>query len=124
MKIVAINAVGLVGETPKGGWTVELKPEDSVHTLIAVHTDGGITGYGSVFTNHLLVAAALRVLEPLYRGEQAPHRLPGGLAQDVPERDVDAADSVGDAAAHPHPEAVLGQLLGHPLGLERQLALP
>jgi len=23
MKIVAINAVGLVGETPKGGWTVE-----------------------------------------------------------------------------------------------------
>jgi len=30
MKIVAINAGRLVGETPKGGWTVELKPEDSV----------------------------------------------------------------------------------------------
>ena len=69
MKIISIRCVGLVGETPKGGWSVELKPEDSVHTLVAVHTDAGVTGYGSVFTNHLLVEAALRVLEPLYRGE-------------------------------------------------------
>jgi hypothetical protein len=29
MKIVSIRCVGLVGETPKGGWSVELKPEDS-----------------------------------------------------------------------------------------------
>jgi len=83
VKIRSIKSVGLVGETPKGGWTVELKPEDSVHTLIAVHTDAGVTGYGSVFTNPLLVAAALRVLEPLYRGEQAlePERVSEKLAQ-------------------------------------------
>src|SRR5215475_12103873 len=83
MKIVAINAVGLVGETPKGGWTVELKPEDSVHTLIAVHTDGGLIGYGSVFTNHLLVDAALKVLAPLWQGELAlePERVTEKLAQ-------------------------------------------
>ena len=83
MKIVSIRCVGLVGETPKGGWTVELKPEDSVHTLIAVHTDEGVVGYGSVFTNHLLVEAALRVLEPLYRGEHPlePERVSEKLAQ-------------------------------------------
>jgi len=83
MKIVSIRSVGLVGETPKGGWSVELKPEDSVHTLVAVHTDLGVTGYGSVFTNHLLVEAALRVLEPLYRGEHPlePERVSEKLAQ-------------------------------------------
>jgi D-galactarolactone cycloisomerase len=83
MKIVSIRCVGLVGETPKGGWSVELKPEDSVHTLVAVHTDIGVTGYGSVFTNHLLVEAALRVLEPLYRGEHPlePERVSEKLAQ-------------------------------------------
>jgi len=83
VKIVSIRCVGLVGETPKGGWTVELKPEDSVHTLIAVHTDEGVVGYGSVFTNHLLVEAALRVLEPLYRGEHPlePERVSEKLAQ-------------------------------------------
>ena len=83
MKISSIRCVGLVGETPKGGWSVELKPEDSVHTLVAVHTDAGVTGYGSVFTNHLLVEAALRVLEPLYRGEHAlePERVSEKLAQ-------------------------------------------
>jgi len=83
MKIIAIGSAGLVGETPKGGWSVELKPEDSVHTLIAVHTDAGVTGYGSVFTNHLLVDAALRVLEPLYRGEHPlePERVSEKLTQ-------------------------------------------
>jgi L-alanine-DL-glutamate epimerase-like enolase superfamily enzyme len=83
MKIVSIRCVGLVGETPKGGWSVELKPEDSVHTLVAVHTDLGVTGYGSVFTNHRLVEAALRVLEPLYRGEHPlePERVSEKLAQ-------------------------------------------
>ena len=54
MKIVAINAVGLVGETPKGGWTVELKPEDSVHTLIAVHTDAVKPGSRVLLADDLL----------------------------------------------------------------------
>ena len=61
----------LMGESPKGGWTNEIRPEDSVHTLIAVHTESGIIGYGSVFTNGGLVEAALKLLEPLYLGENA-----------------------------------------------------
>ena len=50
------------GESPKGGWSAEIKPEDTVHALIAVHTDADITGYGSVFTDGRLVQAGLQVL--------------------------------------------------------------
>jgi len=122
MKIVAINAVGLVGETPKGGWTVELKPEDSVHTLIAVHTDGGLIGYGSVFTNHLLVDAALKVLAPLWQGELAlePERVSEKLAQNsfwmgmggsithtISGIDIALWDILGKATGQP-----VGRLLG------------
>ena len=122
MKIVSINAVGLVGETPKGGWTVELKPEDSVHTLIAVHTDAGLIGYGSVFTNHLLVDAALRVLAPLYQDELAlePERVSEKLAQNsfwmgmggsithtISGIDIALWDILGKATGQP-----VGRLLG------------
>ncbi len=69
MKIRSIASAGLMGETPKGGWSEEIKPSDAVHTLIAVHTEEGISGYGSAFTNHRLVDAALKVLGPLYRNE-------------------------------------------------------
>ena len=85
IKIRSIVAAPLLGESPKGGWSNEIRPEDSVHTLIAVHTDAGITGYGSVFTNGGLVEAALRVLEPLYRGENAlePERVSEKLHQNT-----------------------------------------
>ncbi len=69
MKIAEIKAAGLRGATPEGGWANEIKPNDCVHTLIAVITDEGITGWGSAFTNDALVQAALHVLEPLYTGE-------------------------------------------------------
>lgn len=69
MKIVEIKAAGLRGSTPEGGWSTEIKPQDCVHTLLAVFTDEGVTGWGSVFTNDGLAQAALRVLEPLYLGE-------------------------------------------------------
>ena len=49
MKIREITAVGLFGATPEGGWSNELRPEDCVHTLIAVRTDEGLVGLGSVF---------------------------------------------------------------------------
>src|SRR4029079_16667641 len=83
MKIREIRAAGLRGATPEGGWSNELKPDDCVHTLIAVHTDEGLTGWGSVFTNDALVHAALAVLEPLYRGENAlePERVSEKLHQ-------------------------------------------
>ncbi|NUQ61469.1 MAG: hypothetical protein HUU20_03210 [Pirellulales bacterium] len=39
--------------------------------LIAVLTDEGLVGLGSVFTSDHLVRGALALLEPLYRGENA-----------------------------------------------------
>ena len=83
MKIREIRCAGLRGGTPEGGWSNELRPEDCVHTLVTVHTDGGAIGLGSVFTNDALVRAALAVLEPLYRGENAlePERVSEKLHQ-------------------------------------------
>jgi L-alanine-DL-glutamate epimerase-like enolase superfamily enzyme len=83
MKIREIRCAGLRGATPQGGWTQELRPEDCVHTLVAVHTDDGHVGIGSVFTNDALVRAALDVMEPLYRGENAlePERVAEKLRQ-------------------------------------------
>jgi D-galactarolactone cycloisomerase len=85
MKIRSIRCAGLRGATPEGGWSNELRPEDCVHTLIAVHTDEGDVGLGSVFTNDALVRASLAVLEPLYRGENAlePERVSEKLHQNM-----------------------------------------
>ena len=83
MKITDIRCAGLRGATPEGGWSNELRPEDCVHTLIAVHTDTGLVGLGSVFTNDDLVRASLALLEPLYVGESAlePERVSEKLHQ-------------------------------------------
>jgi D-galactarolactone cycloisomerase len=83
MKITQITAAGLRGETPKGGWSSEIKPADCVHTLVMVSTDEGLTGWGSVFTNDALVKAALGVLEPFYAGENPlePERVSEKLGQ-------------------------------------------
>lgn len=85
MKIREIRCAGLRGATPEGGWSNEIKPEDCVQTLIAVHTDEGAVGLGSVFTNDALVRASLSVLEPLYLGENAlePERLSEKLHQNM-----------------------------------------
>ncbi len=83
MKITDIRCAGLRGATPEGGWSNELRPDDCVHTLIAVHTDEGLVGLGSVFTNDALVRASLALLEPLYLGESAlePERVSEKLHQ-------------------------------------------
>lgn len=85
MKIREVRAIGLRGKTPEGGWSSEITPEDCVHTLIAVDTSEGITGWGSVFTNDELVKAALNVLKPLYQGENAlePERVTEKLHQNT-----------------------------------------
>jgi L-alanine-DL-glutamate epimerase-like enolase superfamily enzyme len=85
MKIKEIRTVGLRGATPEGGWSEELQPENCVQTLVAVITDEGITGLGSVFTNVDLVRSALSVLEPLYRDENAlePERVSEKLRQNM-----------------------------------------
>lgn len=66
-----VVCVPLVGESPKGGWSNEISPDDSIHCLIAIHTKGGISGYGSSFTDGFLALEAVRVLRPLLLGQNA-----------------------------------------------------
>lgn len=122
MKIREIRAAGLRGATPEGGWDNELRPDDCVHTLVAVHTDEGLVGLGSVFTNDALVKSALAVLEPLYAGEQAlePERVSeklhqhtfwlgrgGTLTHAISGIDIALWDILGQATGQP-----VGRLLG------------
>ena len=122
IKIRSIVTAPLIGESPKGGWSAEIKPGDSVHALIAVHTDAGITGYGSVFTDGRLVQAGLKVLEPLYMGENAlePERVTeklhqntfwmgrgGTLTHTISGIDIALWDILGKATGMP-----VGRLLG------------
>lgn len=122
MKIREIRAVGLRGATPEGGWANEIRPDQCVHTLVAVHTDEGIVGIGSVFTNDDLVKAALAVMEPLYRGENAlePERVTeklrantfwmgrgGSLTHTISGIDIALWDILGKATGQP-----VGRLLG------------
>ena len=85
MRIAEVKIAGLRGATHKGGWTAELEPESAVHTLVAIKTDTGVVGVGSVFTSDLLVAAALEVLKPLLIGESAlePERVSEKLHQNT-----------------------------------------
>ncbi|MCH2176816.1 MAG: mandelate racemase/muconate lactonizing enzyme family protein, partial [Lentisphaeria bacterium] len=71
MKIERIRHIPLMGSTSKGGWANELTPEDSLHTLIEVTTDTGLSGIGSVFTSAKSVEGALEILTPLFIGESA-----------------------------------------------------
>src|SRR6476620_10807740 len=122
MKIREIRCAGLRGATPEGGWSNELRPEDCVHTLVAVHTDEGAFGLGSVFTNDALVRGALGVLEPLYRGENAlePERVSerlhqhtfwlgrgGAITHTISGIDIALGDLLGKATAQP-----ISRLLG------------
>ncbi len=122
MKILEIRCAGLRGATPEGGWSNELRPEDCVHTLVAVHTDEGLVGLGSVFTHDALVRAALTVLEPLYRGENAlePERVSeklhqhmfwlgrgGAITHAISGIDIALWDILGQATGQP-----VGRLLG------------
>ena len=122
MKIRAIYAAGLRGATHDGGWASEIRPVDCFYTLIAVHTDEGLTGLGSVYSNDGLVNAALRVLEPLFLGENAlePERLSeklhqhtfwlgrgGAITHTISGIDIALWDLAGQAAGQP-----VGRLLG------------
>jgi D-galactarolactone cycloisomerase len=131
MKIRKIKAAGLRGCTPEGGWANEIRPQDCVHTLIAVFTDEGITGWGSVFTNDALVQAALNLLEPLYAGENPlePERVSeklhantfwmgrgGTITHAISGIDIGMWDILGKATKQP-----VGRLLG---GCYRSRVLP
>jgi D-galactarolactone cycloisomerase len=131
MKIVSIKAAGLRGGTPEGGWTNEIKPDDCIHTLISVSTDEGVTGWGSAFTNDLLVQGALSVLEPLAIGETPlePERVSeklhantfwmgrgGSITHTISGIDIALWDILGKVTGQP-----VGRLLG---GRYRENVLP
>jgi D-galactarolactone cycloisomerase len=83
MRIVAVEVCPLTGGTVDGGWPQGHEPQENLHTLIAVKTDGGLTGYGSCFTSGKLVAGAVQLLWPLLKGESAvePERVSEKLRQ-------------------------------------------
>jgi D-galactarolactone cycloisomerase len=85
VRIRSVDSLGLFGRSPKGGWTNEIKAEDSVHALVIVKTDDGRMGVGSVFTDARLVEAALAVLRSLVIGESAvePMRVTEKLHQNT-----------------------------------------
>lgn len=122
MKIREIRPFGLRGRTPEGGWSNELRPDDCVHTLIAVITDDGLTGWGSVFTSEELVRGSLSVLKSLYTGENAlePERVSeilhqntfwqgrgGAITHAISGIDIALWDLLGKATGQP-----VGRLLG------------
>jgi D-galactarolactone cycloisomerase len=122
LKIREIRPYGLRGSTPEGGWSNEIKPQDCVHTLIAVLTDGGLIGWGSVFTSDALVRASLALLNPLYEGENAlePERVNeklhqntfwqgrgGSVTHTIGGIDMALWDILGQATSQP-----VGRLLG------------
>ena len=104
-----------------------------MHTLIAVHTNQDIIGHGSVFTNGGLVEAALNVLEPLYRNENAlePERVTeklnqntfwmgrgGTLTHAISGIDIALWDILGKALGQP-----VGRLLGGAIAPGKALLL-
>ena len=122
MIIREIESYGLRGDTPEGGWSSELEAEICVHTLIAVQTDEGLIGWGSVFTSDVLVAGALELLTPLLIGENAlePERVSeklhqhtfwqgrgGAVTHTISGIDIALWDILGQATGQP-----VGRLLG------------
>lgn len=84
-KIIQVEIAGLGGATHKGGWSAELEPDSVVHTLLAIKTDHGVVGVGSIFTTDSLVRSSLEVLKPLLIGETAlePERVSEKLHQNT-----------------------------------------
>jgi len=83
MKIDEIRVHRLVGGTVDGGWPQGHEPEEDLHALVEVVTDEGLSGWGSCFTGHKLVEAAVDFLRPLWLHESAvePERVSEKLRQ-------------------------------------------
>ncbi len=122
MRITSVEALGLFGKSPKGGWSNEIQPDDSIHALVIVRSDEGHLGIGSVFTDARLVDAALAVLRPLLIGESAvePMRVSeklhqntfwmghgGSITHAISGVDIALWDIFGQATGQP-----VGRLLG------------
>jgi D-galactarolactone cycloisomerase len=131
LKITEIRSAGLRHGTPEGGWANEIRPDDCIHTVIAVFTDEGVTGWGSAFTNDELVRGALHLLAPLYLGENPlePERVSeklhahtfwmgrgGSVTHTISGIDIAMWDILGKVTGQP-----VGRLLG---GRYRERVLP
>ncbi|HEY1969310.1 MAG TPA: mandelate racemase/muconate lactonizing enzyme family protein [Pseudonocardia sp.] len=118
MHIRHVEAIGLAGATPPGGWTRELEPDDAVHTLVLVHTDEGLTGVGAVSSTLALVRAALELLTPICLGQDPLQ--PGPLAETLRQNTF----WLGHGGAVSHAISgidialwdLAGQALGQPIG--------
>ena len=121
MKITAVRSFALRGATPDGGWAQGYDPDEDLHTLVAVDTDSGIRGWGSVFTSGSLVESSLRLLRPYLLGEDVePERLSekllqstfwqgrgGAVVHTISGIDIALWDAFGKACGQP-----VGRLLG------------
>ena len=122
MKIREIRVAGLRKPVPEGERSRRQRRDNCIYTLMAVITDEGLTGLGSVYTNDGLVRSALAVLEPLYRGENAlePERVSeklhqhtfwlgrgGSITHTISGIDIALWDLLGKATCQP-----IGRLLG------------
>jgi D-galactarolactone cycloisomerase len=122
VKITGVQAFGLQGATPRGGWSAELAADDVAHTLIVVSAEDGSVGIGSAFTTSALAHAALEVLVPVCVGEHAlePERVSerlhqqtfwfgrgGAVTHTISGIDIALWDLLGQAAGQP-----VGRLLG------------
>jgi D-galactarolactone cycloisomerase len=131
LRITEIRAAGLRHGTPEGGWASEIQPDDCVHTLLAVFTDEGVTGWGSAFTSDALVRSALLLLTPLCLGENPlePERVSeklhahtfwmgrgGSVTHAISGIDIAMWDILGKVTGQP-----VGRLLG---GRYRNRVLP
>lgn len=122
LKITEVRTIPLRGETPDGGWAQGYAPEENLHTLVTVHTDSGLIGYGSCFTSKALVDASLQLLRPYLIGECAiePERVSeklhqstfwqgrgGAVAHAISGVDIAMWDLLGKATGQP-----IARLLG------------
>jgi D-galactarolactone cycloisomerase len=122
MKIREIRVAGLRKPVPDRERSRRPRRDNCVYTLMAIITDEGLTGLGSVYTNDGLVRSALAVLEPLYRGENAlePERVSeklhqhtfslgrgGSITHTISGIDIALWDLLGKATGQP-----IGRLLG------------
>ncbi|WP_432484732.1 mandelate racemase/muconate lactonizing enzyme family protein [Kineococcus esterisolvens] len=118
MRITRVETCGLRGATPEGGWSNELRPDDVVHTLVAVHTDDGVVGVGSAFTSEDLVRAAVDLLRPHLLGQDPVE------VERIVETLHQSAFWMGRGGALTHATSaidialwdVAGQVLGQPVG--------
>ncbi|MET9147177.1 mandelate racemase/muconate lactonizing enzyme family protein [Streptomyces sp. NPDC004042] len=118
MRITRVETCGLRGATPEGGWSNELRPDDVVHTLVAVHTDEGVTGIGSAFTTENLVRGAIDLLRQHLVGQDPVE------VERITETLHQTAFWMGRGGALTHATSAIdialwdiaGQALGQPVG--------